>query len=369
MSGEDRIPVDVQRNRQESPAGDGFATTAIGRPLRVVGHNMRYPLLAESYIGDELEALRRNGMDIVLSRGKPANVPTPSRIDVPIFESLDEALDAHKPDLVVMHWAGTAVQMGSTCAARGVPFAVRTHSFDWKIKDSAFLNDWCIGIWHLPHRLRPGPRRFALPTLIVDDHKRPPVLTERTRTVFTASAALPKKAWPTYMKAAARIPGVTLDVAIGMTNQFQWIPDHIREQAKKYDVDCTLELNVPYEEVQSRLTRHGALVYSVLPREKLGQPRSVIEGALAGIPLVVPDDPGPRGVVGDCAHFYRRGNTRSLARALRAALDEPKPAEERAALAERVRRTHASADVFGDWASSLTTAFAEWMKTRPRISA
>jgi len=72
----------------------------------------------------------------------------------------------------------------------------------------------------------------------------------------------------------------------------------------------------------------GALVYAINPGEHLGHPRSVIEGAIAGIPLVVPDEPTMRLLGGDCAHFCDRGNADSLAAALAAALDSPQPAND-----------------------------------------
>jgi hypothetical protein len=332
------------------------------RPLRIVAHNLLYPLIPETYIGDELEALRRNGAEIVLSRDQPAVVPTASRIDVPLYESLDDAISAHDPDLVLAHWASTAMAARSRCIAARVPYAVRTHSFDWFVKNEVLLDPWCVGIWHLPHRYHPGPRVFALPTLIVESSVGAIPLGQRQRSVFSASAGLPKKAWSTLFDAMAQLPDVPMGIAVAQTNGFEWIPEHIAEIARGSQVECTLDVDMPYDEVQSRLAVHGALVYSIEPGEPIGQPRSVIEGALAGIPLVVPEHPGTRGLVGSCAHYFDAGDPASMAQAIRAALDAPASLSGRQELAARVRRRHAFPEVFEAWANSLTDAFVGWRR-------
>ena len=329
------------------------------RPLRVVAHNGMYPLLPETYIGDELEALRRCDVDIVLSRSEPGVVETPSRIDVALHESLVEAIDAHDPDLVLVHWAGVALDARAVCVAAGVPMAVRTHSFDAGIGPDQLIDPWCIGTWNTPSRELTHPRQFRLPTLIVD----PPVEVNtghRTRSVLSVSAGLPKKDWPTLMEAMSKLPDTRMEVVVAQTNGFDWIPSFVVDCAADRGLSPDVRTNVCYDEVQSAMRSHGVLVYAIKPGEHLGQPRSIIEGALAGIPLVVPEHPAMRLLVGDCAHFYERGNAASLAVALGSALDSPHPAPDRAALAERIRFEHSTSAVFEAWAGSLTDAFLNW---------
>ena len=330
------------------------------RPLRIVAHNFVYPLISETYIGDELEALRRCGLDIVLSRARPAVTPTASRVDVPLFESLDAAISHHDPDLVITHWASVALSTMRHCLEARIPFAVRTHSFEWAIEDSEFLNAWCVGLWHLPHRGQESDRVFHLPTLIVQDSPRKVFSNQRSRSVVSVSAGLPKKDWPLLMESVSAVPNLPLEVVIALTNGHEKIHEVIAKEAAVHEVDCTLSVNVPYDAVQEKLDRHGVFVYSIGAGEPIGQPRSVIEGALAGIPLVVPDHPGIRGIVGDCAHFYQQGDSRTLTQALREALDSPVPMSTRQLLAQRVWDSHANPDVFEKWAKSLTDAYIDW---------
>ena len=334
------------------------------RPLRIVAHNGLYPLMTETYIGDELEALRRCDIDIVLSRSQPAVVATPSRIDVPLYESLADAIGAHDPDLVLSHWAGVAIDARAVCVAAGVPMAVRTHSFDGDIGADQLIDPWCIGTWNPPNRDLTHAREFRLPTLIVD----PPIETNtghRTRSVLSVSAGLPKKGWPMLMDAMTKLrdttmPEITMEVIVGQTNGFEWIPSFVVDCATERGLSSAVRTNVCYDDVQSAMRSEGVLVYAINPGEHLGQPRSIIEGAIAGIPLVVPDHPAMRLLVGDCAHFYERGDADSLAAALAVAFDSPYPAHDRLALAQRIRVEHSSAGVFEAWAGSLTDAFLDW---------
>jgi glycosyltransferase involved in cell wall biosynthesis len=334
------------------------------RPLRIVAYNGLYPLLSETYIGDELEALRRCDVDIVLARAQPGVVATPSRIDVPLYESLAEAIGEHNPDLVLVHWAGVALDARATCAAASVPMAVRTHSFDGDIGPEQLIDPWCIGTWNPPHRELTHPRQFRLPTLIVD----PPTEThlgQRPRSVLSVSAGLPKKGWPTLMDAVTKlddtaVQATAMEVIVAQTNGFDWVPEFVADCAAERGLSPAVRTNVCYDEVQSAMRANGALVYAINPGEHLGQPRSIIEGAIAGIPLVVPAHPAMRLLVGDCAHFYDRGDADSLAAALAAALDAPHAAADRIALADRIRCEHSSPEVFEAWAGSLTDAFLHW---------
>jgi glycosyltransferase involved in cell wall biosynthesis len=334
------------------------------RPLRIVAHNGLYPQITETYIGDELEALRRCDIDIVLSRSQPAVVESASRIDVPLYESLVDAIDAHDPDLVLAHWAGVAIDARGVCVAAGVPMAVRTHSFDGDIGPDQLIDQWCIGTWHTPSRDLTHPRQFRLPTLIVD----PPTDTHtgrRDRSVLSVSAGLPKKGWPTLMDAMRKLPDTTMELIVGHTNGFEWIPAFVADCAAERGLSPAVRIDVSYDEVQSAMRSEGVLVYAINPSEHLGQPRSIIEGAIAGIPLVVPDHPSMKRLIGECAHFYDRGDAGSLAAALADALDSPHAALDRLALAQRIRAEHSSSAVFEAWAGSLTDAFLDWRHDTP----
>ena len=330
------------------------------RPLRIVAHNGLYPLLSETYIGDELEALRRNDIDVVLSRHQASVVPCSSRVDAPLFESLQEAIEHHDPDLVLMHWAGVGLANRQACAAAGVPYGIRVHSFDGHHTPQELIDPWCAGIWTFPHFGRDHHLAFVLDTLLLDA---PPLHTgPRDRRIVSLSAGLPKKDFPTLIRAMSDTVGVTLDVIMATTNGHECLAATVRSLIDDAGVDASVKLDVSHETAQQLLRTAAVCVYTLDAQESVGQPRSVLEGALHGTPLVVPDEPSMRQLLGDTAHFFRRGDAGSLAAALAEATDKPHGLDARAALAERVRLRHADQHAHREWADSLTGAVVTWQR-------
>lgn len=332
------------------------------RPLRIVAHNGLYPLLSETYIGDELEALRRRDIDVVLSREVPASVSAPSRVDAPLFESLADAISAHDPDLVLAHWAGVGLQARGACAAAGVPYAIRMHSFDGGLTANDVIDEWCAGIWNFPHSPRTHHLQFVLDTLIVDPDGFDPL--PRQRTVLSLSAGLPKKDLWSFVAAMERLDGIPFDVVTATTNGYETLPADVRGLIKRSGLAGTVTENLAYPLAQELVRSAGALVYSLAAGQFIGQPRAVIEGAIAGTPLVVPDSDAMDDLVGAAAHRYERGDDASLARAIEDALDRPHSLDERRALSDRVIERHSGDKTFDDWANSLTGAVVSWQRRR-----
>ena len=344
------------------------AAARASRPLRVLAHNDIYPQLSETYVGDELEALRRNGVEIVMSRERPAIVAAPSRLAVPMFESMEEAAAGFDPDVVLMHWGDVAARTRARCAALNLPFAVRLHSFDAPIPIGQILDDWCVGAWGFAHWPITDPRQHPLDTLLVDPLEPDP--TTRERSVLSASALLSKKGFETLVRAAeiARID--RLDIVAATTNGHVDLRQSLDELAAGSSGPVKVQFDLPYHAVQQLGRRAGALIYSIRRGTPLGQPRSVIEAALLGTPLVVPNIPSLHDMVGSTAHFYEPDDAQSLAAAIDAALDSPASWDDRVGLAERVRERHASEDVFTRWADDLTAAVVGWHRAhRPGRNA
>ena len=331
------------------------------RPLRAVAHNALYPLMSETYIGDELEALRRCGVDIVMSRDEPACVPTESRVEAPLFESFAAAIEAHDPDLVLMHWADTALRSRSFCAELGIPYALRTHSFDGGRTAAELIDEWCIGVWTPPLVDLGHVAARPLSTLVVDPGA-PGDDARRTGRVVCVAAGLPKKDWPTMLGAAANA-GVALDLIVAHTNGYEHITDDIQTMIATYDrLEATLSVNMPYDRVQDAIRSASALVYNLTPEQHIGQPRSVLEGGLAATPLVVPDHATMYAMTHGVAMYFRRGDVGSLSEAIRHTVDRPPAEPLRLELAAQLREGHSSAEVFEAWTESLTAALVDWRR-------
>lgn len=334
------------------------------RPLRVVAANAMYPLITETYIGDELEGLRQHGVEIVLARQQPGPTECPSAVDAPFFESLDEAISSLDPDLVLSHWAETAHWSGPIAARRGVPHAVRLHSFCAAVPDEAVYTEWCVGTWGFAHSPRIHPLARELPAMILSPCE--PITDDslRNRTIVSVSAGLPKKAWPTLIDAAAAIEDARLQVIIGRTAGWEHLADEVAALGARHGHLNSVTVDVPFAQSQLAIRSSAVLVYCVGPGVPLGQPRSIIEAALAATPLVLPDEPEMHAMVGDTAAFYTRGSTTSLTCAMRRALDQPHSMDQRLALAQRIRTVHAAPERFAQWANELTRAVVDWRSVR-----
>ncbi len=333
------------------------------RPLRVVAGNALYPLITETYIGDELEGLRRSGVEIVLARQHVATTECANSVDAPIFESLEEAISAADPDLVLSHWADVANWSGPIAAAHGIPHAVRLHSFCAAVPDDAIYNEWCVGTWGFANNPRRHARAHQFPTMILDPAE--PNLDDgsRSRTVLSVSAGLPKKAWAVLIEAAVDVDA-RLHIIMGLTNGWEHLAGEVAALAAQHNQPDAVDVDVAYEATQHAIRSAGVLVYSSGPGVHLGQPRSIIEAALAATPLVVPDEPAMRAMVGETAMFYARGDAASLATAIRDSLDRPHSMGQRLELAARIRAAHAAPEHFDAWANQLTQAVVAWHSSR-----
>jgi glycosyltransferase involved in cell wall biosynthesis len=196
-----------------------------------------------------------------------------------------------------------------------------------------------------------------LHTLLADPG--PTHVGTRRRQVVSISSALPKKDWNVLFEAVAGAD-VRLEVAIAVTNGFESLPEQIAEEFSRRGLDGRVMVNVPYAVGQDALRQSAALVYSLAAEQPVGQPCSVFEGAIAGTPLVVPDNPAVRNLVGDIAHYYVRGSSDSMAHAILEARDRPHDLDTRRSLADRVRERHCGDTAKAAWAESLTSAVVSW---------
>jgi glycosyltransferase involved in cell wall biosynthesis len=328
------------------------------QPMRVLAHNTFYPQLSESYIGDEIELLRRQGVHVAVSRDDQPSYRSPSSVQADHFESLEEGVARFQPDVVLLHWATTALGARDRCRTAGVPYAVRRHSFDRYISSAELIDDLCVGVWSFATWADPHPLVHQLDTLILD----PPSLSERhrERTLLSVSALLVKKGLPMLIGAAEQLDGVALDVIVALTNGHEGLLEPLQTLAAESPTAISVRHDVPFVEVQQAVARAGACVYHVVPGSQFGQPRSMIEAALAGTPLVVPESIEMRDLVGETAHYFELGNQESLVAACRAALDHPFPVEQRRALSDRVRARHGDPAAAAKWADELTAAVERW---------
>ena len=120
------------------------------RPLRIVVFDGGEANIAEADLVDELDALRQCGADVALAgrASGPAHRTAPS--GVVTYGSLEEALDAHGPDLVLGYRGSEPPALRDAIADRGLPYAIRWYPSGDPDLDPGPLDDRCLGVWTPP---------------------------------------------------------------------------------------------------------------------------------------------------------------------------------------------------------------------------
>lgn len=274
------------------------------RPVRILAFNSMFPMVSETYIEEELEALCRHGGDLAYCR--VLRPPTDVAVGRPLYQDLDRAVREFGPDLLFLHWITFAVEQLSRLEQVGLPFGVRVHSFDFDPGEARRLLDHplCLGVWAYPHLAEQIPGARSLPT-IVTSHTRMPQPAPVRDLVLSVSAGLPKKDWELLFDALSRVPGTDRRVITAVAKYYEDLPDRLRQMLARYDDPPTLHTDVPRAEVFSLLAGAAVLVYTLEPGRTFGNPMSVIEGLVAGASVVLPDRPETREFAGPGARFYR----------------------------------------------------------------
>ena len=274
------------------------------RPLRVLSFNAMFPLLSESYMEDEMEALAAQGVDLAFCHDLEPATPVPVRRRV--FSDLELAVREFGPDLLLLYWTTFAESRLPRLEALGLPFGVRGHSFDFDPERTSRLlaHPLCLGVWLYPHHVHGIPGASSLPSMFSSFDRMPQPPSSREDLVMSAYAGLPKREWPLLLAALGRVPRAERRVMIAVTNEYERFPEELRAMLARMEDPPRLEVNVPRQEVLALASRAAAIVYTLDPREPFGNPMSVVEGLCGGASVIVPDRPEAREMAGPAARFY-----------------------------------------------------------------
>ncbi|HWE57993.1 MAG TPA: glycosyltransferase [Acidimicrobiales bacterium] len=330
------------------------------RPLRVLGHNSLFPLTPETYVGEEMQALADNGVELAWSCDKWT--PSSARVEQTLYRSLGQAVTEFRPDLLMVFWATFAEATIANLEEAGIPFGVRVHSFDFDPDRVARLleHPLCIGAWCYPHHAARVPGARSLVPLLTGTDAYRDAGRDR-RIVLSASAALPKKDWPTVIAAFAELAmeGVDCRIIVGVTHAEEHMPGEIRRLIAETGAPVMLSVDVPHDQVAELLGRTAVVLYSKIPVGEMGMPRSIIEGMFAGASVIVPDRIESTYVAGEGCRTYR--TSADIVRHAREVLAGG-PAVE----AERVANQRLAFERFADpalgaaFTNEVSQALAEW---------
>jgi glycosyltransferase involved in cell wall biosynthesis len=274
--------------------------------LRVLAYNSLFPLVSETYVGDEMHALTENGMILAWCTDRWSQSPV--RVAEPHYLDLDTAVREFEPDVLFLYWAVFCKNRLNELTRIGKPFALRVHSFDFDLEviESIRTHPLCVGVWAFPHHAAQIEGVHPLVALVRPDTVFHEPSGERT-IVLSMSALVPKRDWPMLVKTFAELvrKGVDCRIVVGGTDESDVVEKNIVRLIADSGASVMFTKDVPHDQVIDLLARTAVVVYTMERNATFGMPLSIIEGMLGGASVVVPDRPEVAAVAGPNCRTYR----------------------------------------------------------------
>jgi glycosyltransferase involved in cell wall biosynthesis len=252
-----------------------------------------------------------------------------------------------KPHLIHSHYMVMAYLAGQVAEASGLPFTLRSHSFDiietranrhlpeWQRIREYVQRDNCLGVLGFPF-LRAELLQFGVPAAKLIDA--PPVVAfERFHdrgpngeAIMNMGAVRPKKRMRDFVDLSAMLPGREFNLyAIGYN------VDQLREYSVGRNAPVNFIAPVPHRRMPAEYKRHQWLVYTANAETKsVGWPMAVAEAQAAGVGVCLADiRPDLKDYVGTAGYLYKDLET------VRDLIAGPVPAAMREAGFEQARRS------------------------------
>lgn len=308
-----------------------------------------FPQISQTYIKVELEALRKDYDLRVISLdaadiAEPEHHPFQKMTD---RKMLMDLIRAFRPQVIHSHYMIMGNAVAGLAEATGLPFTLRSHSFDvlettgedarteWA-EIRAFMNrDNCLGVLCFPFLRTPLEQFGIAPAKLVEA---PPVISfERFHdrgpngtAVMNMGAVRPKKRMEDFVELSRRVPTREFNLyAMGY--------DVRRLQAYSASHGGRLNFIPPlsHNRMPAEYKKHEWLVYTAsADMQSVGWPMALAEAQAAGVGVCMADiRPDLKDYVGRAGHLYR--DLESVCDLI----SGPVPAEMREAGFEQARRS------------------------------
>ena len=296
-----------------------------------------YPQISQTYIKTELEAIYHEYKVSIVSRN-PSNIPYKNHFPYQHLTEIDaiiELIKEVKPDVLHTHYLNQLDTLGTVAEITGIPFTIRTHSFDtlslreknWQVYIKQILarntpqfkkvarvkqnlhwinHDLCLGALAFPF-VRPFLEKHGVRTnKIIDCY---PVVNYQSfynrstngDAIMNTGAVLPKKKMEDYITLASLIPERKFNIyALG----------YDVEKLKSFNEikgnPVNIILPVEPNQMPCEYKKHQWLVYTAaFELATVGWPMAVAEAQASGVGVCMPNiRPDIKDYIGEAGFIY-----------------------------------------------------------------
>lgn len=295
-----------------------------------------YPQASQTYIKTELEAVA-DRYDVSIVSTHQSEVSVPYRNHLPFrhlsdLGEMQEAIEDFRPDVLHGHHLREIRVLGPLAERTGVPFTLRSHSFDvidspksppgrrpflrrrtgtdgpTKVGEhvAAVLDEACLGILGFPFARPlfeaagvPGEKFYDCWPVV--NHQRFDDRSPNGDAIMNCGACLPKKNMNDFVRLGAAVPGRQFNLySLGYQS------DKVVEFNKKLGEPIDIVANVEPDDMPAEYKKHEWLVYTA-SREigTVGWPMAVAEAQASGVGVCMQDiRPDLREYVGDAGYLF-----------------------------------------------------------------
>lgn len=293
-------------------------TSARPRILYIV---REYPQISQTYIKAEIDAIK-DRYDIRVLALAPADTAEPRHLPFVVTSQRPKILEVireFKPQLIHTHYLVLGKLVGELAAEAGLPFTMRSHSFDvletegnrahadWDVARTMLRADGCLGVLCFPF-LRAELERFGIPPDKLIDV--PPVVavsrfldrSPNGRAIMNMGAVRPKKQMQDFVELSRLMPGREFNLyALG------YRAPELKAYAEQRGGPVNFIPPVPHDDMPAEYKKHEWLVYTAHPGMKsVGWPMAVAEAQASGVGVCIAGiRPDLQDYVGGAGYLYR----------------------------------------------------------------
>lgn len=291
-----------------------------------------YPQISQTYIKCEIDALKDDYDIKVVSMVEP-DIPYKNHMPYKFITDpgrIREEIEEFRPHVLHSHWLFLALTLGELSEQTGVPFTIRTHSFDsipkkkvslfspirWfgknnmprrTLKSIPIINDDnCLGILAFPF-VKPMLEKAGVKSAKI--HESYPVVnygifhdtSPNGDAVMNIGACSPKKKMEDFLSLAKKMPEREFNLyAMG----YQVDKMHSMNESMGNPVNVIPAIEP--DEMPREYKKHNWLVYTAcFERATVGWPMAVAEAQAAGLGVCLPNiRPDLREYVGEAGYIY-----------------------------------------------------------------